>query len=291
MAKETTKKTTTAAKKTAKKAEAPVVQTEEVVEQPVADPGMSSSREGSVADKLIALSRLQETFTKIDHIKTLRGELPLEVQDLEDEIAGMETRLKHLEEDNKRQKQAIATEKARIVTSEEKIEKYKVQLDNVKNNREYDNLSKEIEFQGLEIELSQKRINEGNADIQQRSERISALKETIAERKIDLQSKQEELARIKNETKQEEEALRADAIRLEEGIEERLLHAFRRIREGARNGLAVVPIDRDACGGCFNKIPPQRQVDLKLHKKIIVCEYCGRILVDPELIEEAHEHQ
>jgi hypothetical protein len=213
------------------------------------------------------------------------------VQDLEDEIAGMETRLKHLEEDNKRQKQAIATEKARIVTSEEKIEKYKVQLDNVKNNREYDNLSKEIEFQGLEIELSQKRINEGNADIQQRSERISALKETIAERKIDLQSKQEELARIKNETKQEEEALRAEAIRLEEGIEERLLHAFRRIREGARNGLAVVPIDRDACGGCFNKIPPQRQVDLKLHKKIIVCEYCGRILVDPELIEEAHEHQ
>ena len=203
----------------------------------------------------------------------------------------METRLKHLEEDNKRQKQAIATEKARIVTSEEKIEKYKVQLDNVKNNREYDNLSKEIEFQGLEIELSQKRINEGNADIQQRSERIAALKETIAERKIDLQSKQEELARIKNETKQEEETLRAEAIRLEEGIEERLLHAFRRIREGARNGLAVVPIDRDACGGCFNKIPPQRQVDLKLHKKIIVCEYCGRILVDPELIEEAHEHQ
>ena len=264
MAKETTKKTTTAAKKTVKKAEAPAVQTEAVVEQPVADPAVSS-REGSVADKLIALSRLQETFTKIDHIKTLRGELPLEVQDLEDEIAGMETRLKHLEEDNKRQKQAIATE--------------------------YDNLSKEIEFQGLEIELSQKRINEGNADIQQRSERIAALKETIAERKIDLQSKQEELARIKNETKQEEEALRAEAIRLEEGIEERLLHAFRRIREGARNGLAVVPIDRDACGGCFNKIPPQRQVDLKLHKKIIVCEYCGRILVDPELIEEAHEHQ
>lgn len=290
MAKETTKKTTTAAKKTVKKAEAPAVQTEAVVEQPVADPAVSS-REGSVTDKLIALSRLQETFTKIDHIKTLRGELPLEVQDLEDEIAGMETRLKHLEEDNKRQKQAIATEKARIVTSEEKIEKYKVQLDNVKNNREYDNLSKEIEFQGLEIELSQKRINEGNADIQQRSERIAALKETIAERKIDLQSKQEELARIKNETKQEEEALRAEAIRLEEGIEERLLHAFRRIREGARNGLAVVPIDRDACGGCFNKIPPQRQVDLKLHKKIIVCEYCGRILVDPELIEEAHEHQ
>ena len=284
MAKETTKKTTTTAKKPAKKAT-----TSKAKAKPVVEP-TSVPRDPGVADKLIALSRLQETYTKIDHIKTLRGELPLEVQDLEDELAGMETRLKHLEEDNKRQKQGIATEKARIVDAEEKIQRYKEQLDNVKNNREYDNLAKEIEFQGLEIELSQKRINEGNVDLQQRSERISELKSTIAERRIALEAKQEELARIKNETKQEEEALRAEAISLEEGIEERLLHAFSRIREGARNGLAVVPIDRDACGGCFNKIPPQRQVDLKLHKKIIVCEYCGRILVDPELIEEAHQH-
>jgi hypothetical protein len=287
MAKETTKKTTTAAKKPAKKAT--TSKAKPVVEQVVVEP-TSVPRDPGVADKLIALSRLQETYTKIDHIKTLRGELPLEVQDLEDELAGMEARLKHLEEDNKRQKQGIATEKARIVDAEEKIQRYKEQLDNVKNNREYDNLAKEIEFQGLEIELSQKRINEGNVDLQQRSERISELKSTIAERRIALEAKQEELARIKNETKQEEEALRAEAISLEEGIEERLLHAFSRIREGARNGLAVVPIDRDACGGCFNKIPPQRQVDLKLHKKIIVCEYCGRILVDPELIEEAHQH-
>ena len=289
MAKETTKKTTTAAKKPAKKATTSKAKAKPVVEQVVVEP-TSVPRDPGVADKLIALSRLQETYTKIDHIKTLRGELPLEVQDLEDELAGMETRLKHLEEDNKRQKQGIATEKARIVDAEEKIQRYKEQLDNVKNNREYDNLAKEIEFQGLEIELSQKRINEGNVDLQQRSERISELKSTIAERRIALEAKQEELARIKNETKQEEEALRAEAISLEEGIEERLLHAFSRIREGARNGLAVVPIDRDACGGCFNKIPPQRQVDLKLHKKIIVCEYCGRILVDPELIEEAHQH-
>lgn len=289
MAKETTKKTTTAAKKPAKKATTSKAKAKPVVEQVVVEP-TSVPRDPGVADKLIALSRLQETYTKIDHIKTLRGELPLEVQDLEDELAGMEARLKHLEEDNKRQKQGIATEKARIVDAEEKIQRYKEQLDNVKNNREYDNLAKEIEFQGLEIELSQKRINEGNVDLQQRSERISELKSTIAERRIALEAKQEELARIKNETKQEEEALRAEAISLEEGIEERLLHAFSRIREGARNGLAVVPIDRDACGGCFNKIPPQRQVDLKLHKKIIVCEYCGRILVDPELIEEAHQH-
>ena len=286
MAKETTKKTTTTAKKPAKKA---TTSKAKAKAKPVVEP-TSVPRDPGVADKLIALSRLQETYTKIDHIKTQRGELPLEVQDLEDELAGMETRLKHLEEDNKRQKQGIATEKARIVDAEEKIQRYKEQLDNVKNNREYDNLAKEIEFQGLEIELSQKRINEGNVDLQQRSERISELKSTIAERRIALEAKQEELARIKNETKQEEEALRAEAISLEEGIEERLLHAFSRIREGARNGLAVVPIDRDACGGCFNKIPPQRQVDLKLHKKIIVCEYCGRILVDPELIEEAHQH-
>ena len=202
----------------------------------------------------------------------------------------METRLKHLEEDNKRQVQAVATEKAKIQKAEERIEEYKEQLNNVKNDREYDNLSKEIEFQGLEIELSQKRIAEGTTEIQHRKERIATLKETIGERRVDLEAKQEELARIKGETKQEEESLRAEAIRLEEGIEERLLHAFTRIREGARNGLAVVPIDRDACGGCFNKIPPQRQVDLKLRKKIIVCEYCGRILVDPELVEEAHQH-
>ena len=212
------------------------------------------------------------------------------MQDLEDEIEGMETRLKHLEEDNKRQVQAVATEKTKIQKAEERIEEYKEQLNNVKNNREYDNLSKEIEFQSLEIELSQKRIAEGTTDIQHRKERIATLKETIAERRVDLEAKQDELSRIKGETKQEEEALRAETIRLEEGIEERLLHAFTRLREGARNGLAVVPVDRDACGGCFNKIPPQRQVDLKLRKKIIVCEYCGRILVDPELVEEAHQH-
>lgn len=278
--KETTKKTSTAKKAATAKTASPAAEAATVT-TPV---------DRGVADKLIALSRLQETYTKIDHIKTLRGELPLEVQDLSDEIEGMETRLSHLEEDNKRQKNAVATEKARITEAETKIAQYKEQLDNVKNNREYDNLSKEIEFQGLEIELSQKRINESAAELQQRSERIETLTQAIAERRLDLSAKEEELARIKNETKQEEEGLRAVALKLEEDIEERLLHAFSRIREGARNGLAVVPVDRDACGGCFNKIPPQRQVDLKLHKKIIVCEYCGRILVDPELVEEAHQH-
>lgn len=244
----------------------------------------SAAADRSIEEKLIALSRLQETYTKIDHIKTLRGELPLEVQDLEDEIAGMETRLKHLEEDNKRQNQLVSAEKVKIQKAQSSIAEYQEQLNNVKNNREYDNLSKEIEFQELEIELSQKRIAEGSTDIQHRKEKIATLKALLTERRLDLESKQEELARIKSETKQEEEELRAEVLRLEAGIEERLLHAFTRIRSGARNGLAVVPIDRDACGGCFNKIPPQRQVDLKLHKKIIVCEYCGRILIDPDLV-------
>ena len=247
--KETTKKTSSAKKAAATKTASPAAEA----------PAAAAAADRGVADKLIALSRLQETYTKIDHIKTLRGELPLEVQDLSDEIEGMETRLAHLEEDNKRQKNAVATEKARITEAEAKIAQYKEQLDNVKNNREYDNLSKEIEFQGLEIELSQKRINEAAGDLQQRTERIAALGEAIAERRLDLAAKEEELARIKSETKQEEEALRATALQLEEHIEERLLHAFARIREGARNGLAVVPVDRDACGGCFNKIPGRPQ--------------------------------
>jgi len=244
----------------------------------------------SVEEKLKALYQLQTTLSAIDEKRALRGELPLEVQDLEDEIEGLNIREDKIRREIDDFSRAISQKRAEIAEAEASVERYNRQLDEVKNNREYDNLSKEIEFQGLEIELSQKRIAEGTTEIQHRKERIATLKETISERRVDLEAKQEELARIKGETKQEEEALRAEAIRLEEGIEERLLHAFTRIREGARNGLAVVPIDRDACGGCFNKIPPQRQVDLKLHKKIIVCEYCGRILVDPELVEEAHQH-
>jgi len=187
MAKETTTKKTTTKKST----KAKEVATPEVATTVASPEANVSSADRTVADKLIALSRLQETFTKIDHIKTLRGELPLEVQDLEDEIEGMETRLKHLEEDNKRQVQAVATEKAKIQKAEERIEEYKEQLNNVKNNREYDNLSKEIEFQGLEIELSQKRIAEGTTEIQHRKERIATLKETIGERRVDLEAKQD----------------------------------------------------------------------------------------------------
>lgn len=247
---------------------------------------LTSPQEKTVEEKLIDLRNLQNAYSEIDRIKTLRGELPLEVQDLEDELAGMQTRQGNLEEEIKRYSQLTSAEKSKITHAEGLIEKYKTQLESVKNNREYDNLSKEIEFQGLEIELSRKRIAEHSTEIQTRKERIASLKTSIDERGIDLKAKQEELDRIKAETKAEEETLRKHALKIEEGIEERLLKAFHRIREGARNGLAVVSVDRDACGGCFNKIPPQRQLDIKLHKKVLVCEYCGRIMVDPELGQE-----
>ncbi|KGN86479.1 MULTISPECIES: zinc ribbon domain-containing protein [unclassified Porphyromonas] len=247
---------------------------------------LTNPQEKTVEEKLIDLRNLQNAYSEIDRIKTLRGELPLEVQDLEDELAGMQTRQGNLEEEIKRYSQLTSAEKSKITHAEGLIEKYKTQLESVKNNREYDNLSKEIEFQGLEIELSRKRIAEHSTEIQTRKERIASLKTSIDERGIDLKAKQEELDRIKAETKAEEETLRKHALKIEEGIEERLLKAFHRIREGARNGLAVVSVDRDACGGCFNKIPPQRQLDIKLHKKVLVCEYCGRIMVDPELGQE-----
>lgn len=247
---------------------------------------LTNLQEKTVEEKLIDLRNLQNAYSEIDRIKTLRGELPLEVQDLEDELAGMQTRQGNLEEEIKRYSQLTSAEKSKITHAEGLIEKYKTQLESVKNNREYDNLSKEIEFQGLEIELSRKRIAEHSTEIQTRKERIASLKTSIDERGIDLKAKQEELDRIKAETKAEEETLRKHALKIEEGIEERLLKAFHRIREGARNGLAVVRVDRDACGGCFNKIPPQRQLDIKLHKKVLVCEYCGRIMVDPELGQE-----
>lgn len=245
--------------------------------------------EKTVEQKLIELRDLQDAYSEIDRIKTLRGELPLEVQDLEDEIAGMETRQKNLEDEVKRNNQISAGEKAKIANAEGLIAKYQEQLNEVKNNREYDNLSKEIEFQGLEIELSKKNIANIAQEQSARKERIAALKASIEERNKDLEVKREELAQIKSETKAEEEGYRLKVQSLEGEIEERLLRAFHRIREGARNGLAVVGVDRDACGGCFNKIPPQRQLDIKLHKKVLVCEYCGRIIVDPEIGKEAPE--
>jgi predicted nucleic acid-binding Zn-ribbon protein len=239
-------------------------------------------KEFTVEEKLFMLYRLQTVVSEIDKIKTLRGELPLEVQDLEDEIAGLKTRLEKFQVEILDQENNVAAQRNKISEAKLLIEKYKEQLDQVRNNREFDNLSKEIEFQELEVEFSEKKIKEFNAAIRQKKESISGFKEMLDGRKIDLELKKKELQEIVAETRQEEEKLRESAKSIEENIELRLLNAFKRIRKGARNGLAVVNIERDACGGCFNKIPPQKQLDIKLHKKIIVCEYCGRIMIDPE---------
>jgi len=242
-----------------------------------------TEKEITVEEKLKALYDLQKAVSKIDEIKILRGELPLEVQDLEDEIIGMNTRLENFETEVDEISSTIATKKIEIEESRMKIARYKEQQDNVRNNREYDNLSKEIEFQTLEIELCEKRIREYSIalEIKQADQKITA--EHLVERKLDLEQKKGELNEIISETKQEEEKLREHAKEIESLIEPRLLTAFKRIRKNARNGLAVVYVQRDACGGCFNKIPAQRQLDIRLRKKIIVCEYCGRILVDQEL--------
>jgi uncharacterized protein len=244
---------------------------------------LKTEKEITVEDKLKALYDLQKAVSKIDEIKILRGELPLEVQDLEDEIIGMNTRMENFESEVNEISTTIASKKNEIEESRMKIARYKEQQDNVRNNREYDNLSKEIEFQTLEIELSEKRIREYTAALEtkQADQKITA--DHLVERKLDLEQKKGELNEIISETKQEEEKLREHAKEIELLIEPRLLTAFKRIRKNARNGLAVVYVQRDACGGCFNKIPAQRQLDIRLRKKIIVCEYCGRILVDQEL--------
>ena len=239
--------------------------------------------EMSVESKLKALYQLQTMLSEIDKIKTLRGELPLEVQDLEDEVAGLVTRIEKIQNEIVDLKANVATKRIEIETAKASIEKYKTQQDNVRNNREYDVLSKEIEFQSLEVELCEKRIREALAAEKAKNEEIARSSETLEERKKDLEAKKAELEEIVSETKQEEEKLREKAKVLETTIEARLLQAFKRIRKNSRNGLGVVYVQRDACGGCFNKIPPQKQLDIRSRKKVIVCEYCGRIMVDPEL--------
>jgi uncharacterized protein len=242
-----------------------------------------AGKEMSIEEKLKLLYDLQVVASEMDKLKILRGELPLEVQDLEDEIAGLKTRINNNQDEIKSLETAVANRKAAIVESKTLIAKYTEQQNNVRNNREFDSLSKEIEFQNLEIELSEKRIKEHSAELAKKIEAIDLAKEQLKEREDDLDRKQKELEEITNETKIETERLAENAAEIESQIEERLLVAFKRIRKNARNGLAVVTVERDACGGCFNKIPPQRQLDIASHKKVIVCEYCGRILVDKEI--------
>lgn len=242
-----------------------------------------TEKEISVEEKLRALYELQRVYSKIDEIRNLRDELPLEVQDLEDEIIGLNTRLENYKNEIAELEAAIKAKKLEIEQARTKIEKYKEQQENVRNNREYDNLSKEIEYQTLEIELCEKRIREYTAALESKKAEQKSTMETLAERRLDLEQKKGELNEIISETKQEEERLREQIKQIEQRVEPRLLTAFKRIRKNSRNGLSVVPVQRDACGGCFNKIPAQRQLDIRSRKKIIVCEYCGRILVDPEL--------
>ena len=242
-----------------------------------------SEKDLSVESRLKALYQLQTILSEIDKIKTLRGELPLEVQDLEDEIAGLETRVEHYQEGINDLDRSIVAEREIIVTAKELLDKYEEQIKEVRNNREFDALTKQIEYQGLEAQHSEKKIREATAQLGFKKEELEAISARLEERRIDLKEKTDELGTIIEETRTEEEKLIAKAKDVEGKIEERLLIAFKRIRKSARNGLGVVTIQRDACGGCYNKIPAQRQLEVKLHKKVIVCEYCGRILIDPDL--------
>ena len=244
---------------------------------------MTNKKELTVEEKLMALYELQTNDSRIDKIKILRGELPLEVRDLEDDVAGLETRIGKLNEDLENLGVSIAGKNTEIAESKTLIGKYTEQQNKVRNNREYDSLTKEIEFQNLEIELSEKHIREFKAQISDKKTIIENSNKILSDRNEDLQHKKSELDEIIKETQKEEENLLSKSGNIQTVIEPRILTAYKRIRDNARNGLAVVPIQRDACGGCFSKIPPQRQLDIRSRKKIIVCDNCGRILVDSEI--------
>ena len=236
-----------------------------------------------VEERLKNLFQLQTILTEIDRIRTLRGELPLEVEDLEDTIEGLKTRISKTEAEIADLRSKMSEFRGKIELANSQLATYKAQMDNVRNNREYDLLNKEIEFQTLEIELCNKRIREAQVQEKGREEFLAKSKEELEGRVQDLEVKKNELDEIVAETKADEERLREKAKNLETLIEPRLLQSFKRIRKNCRNGLGIVYVQRDACGGCFAKIPPQRQLDVRMRKKVIVCEYCGRILIDPEL--------
>ena len=246
----------------------------------------AATKEFSVEDKLRALHQLQVIDSEIDTIRTVRGELPLEVQDLEDVVQGLETRMSKINEDIAEREEFISGRKIAIDESKALVKKYTKQLDSIKNNREYDSLNKEIEFQNLEVELAEKKIRDAQAKIEFHNESKTATQETINERNEILEEKRKELDTIVASTEKEEKGLLKKSGEAEKVVDERLLSAYKRIRGAARNGLAVVSVERDACGGCFSKIPPQRQLDIKAHKKVIVCEHCGRILVDANMFAE-----
>lgn len=244
----------------------------------------TKTEEISVEEKLRALYELQQVDSKIDKIRTVRGELPLEVRDLEDMVAGLETRINNYTEELKNLDESISEKKNVIKDAQALIKKYETQQGKVRNNREYDSITKEIEFQNLEIQLAEKRIKEYKANIIAKKAIAEESQLELESRQKDLKIKKKELEEIVAETEKEENSLVKKSKNSETVIEERLLNAYKRIRANVMNGLGVVTVERDACGGCFNKIPPQRQLDIRTHKKIIVCEHCGRILVDAEIL-------
>ncbi len=247
------------------------------------------AKEVTVEDKLRALYDLQQIDSRIDKIRTIRGELPLEVEDLEDEIAGLKTRLDKLKGEIKTFEEEISGRKQQIKDSQSLIKKYEQQQMNVRNNREFDSLSKEIEFQTLEIQLAEKKIKEAQFRIEDKKRAAEEISAKIDDRSQDLNLKKSELEDIVEETRKDEEMLLEKSKEYAGYIEERLLMAYNRLRSNAANGLAVVPIERDACGGCFAHIPPQRQLDIAQRKKVIVCEYCGRVLADQVLASEEED--
>ena len=284
--KKTTKKTTKA-KTQPKEEEVPAAPQEEVQTvkaeepKPVEDP-----IEVSVERKLVALYTLQKVDSKIDEIRAYRGNLPLEIQDMEDEIAGLETRIANFKEESKKHQKDISDYKIKIKETEALIKKYEDQQNNVRNNREYDSLTKEIEYQTLDIQLSEKRIKEITAKDNEVATKVADAQMRLTELNASLKEKKDELHSLVEGTEKEEELLLQRSAECEKLVEDRLLVAYKRIRKNARNGLAVVGIFDEACGGCFNRIPPQHQLDICTHKKIIVCEYCGRILVDKGIIAQ-----
>ena len=258
-------------------------------EKKVAQNQVDDSIEVSVEQKLVALYTLQQVDKKIDEIRAYRGNLPLEIQDLEDEIAGFQTRIENLKEDSKKQQTEVTNQRINIKETAVLVKKYEDQQNNVRNNREYDALTKEIEYQQLIIQIAEKKIREATARDEDIATKIAQVQARLVERQADLEGKKAELQTVSEGTEKEEELLLERSAECEKMVEDRLLVAYKRIRKNARNGLAVVGIDRAACCGCFNKIPPQHQLDICTHKKIIVCEYCGRILVDKGIIDQYSE--
>lgn len=263
--------------------------TEMTQEKPVVDTLRNQEVDDAVEKRLIALYTLQSVDSEIDKIKIIRGELPQAIEDLEDEIAGLETRISNFNNEIAETNQKIASENNTKAEYSELLKKQQKEQDNVRNNRQYESINREVEYSELQIQLCERHIKEFNARISELKQRIEASNQLLTNRKNELEVKKSELDDIIKETEKDEERLLAKSAEQAQYIEDRYLTAYKRIRTAARNGLAVVTIDRDACGGCFSKIPPQRQTEIKMHRKVIVCEHCGRILVDDTIAQVARE--